>query len=232
MIRVRSVLFGLVLAVSAGAHAQLPSGLTMPPLKYNAALLMLPPVQKELNLTPDAATKLQTAVASDIMGMASMLTGSKGGQPQSTSDPIKNRAKILASLESMQKKALPYLSATQRVRLHQVSLQAYGPTALADPGIAAEIGLSAKQQGILKSKFAQIAATVPSPFSGAKPGDPTNVQSIMAGSQKYFMAIRTRSEQILPSVLTPHQLGAWKTTLGRPFDFGLLGALGPMLGSL
>ena len=217
MVRGRSLIFGLILSAAAAATAQLP-GFEMPSLKYNPALMMIPAVQKELHVSPQAAQKATQAMATEAQKVFPALMGAMGGKT-----PNGDQSKqLLVALTRMQDIATKDLTPAQKARLHQITLQSYGPKALLDPQVAAEVGLTPKQESEIKVAIGRIKQSQQKPNMSGGPGASG---FDMKGLQDSAKKSRQQSDAALDAILTPKQKLKWKAAQGAHVDLGPLGQM-------
>ena len=216
MIRARGLLIGLVFALVAAASAQMP---TMPSMWYNPALMMDPAVQKELHVTPEVGQKALQAMMQEIMKAGPAAMGAMNGK---TPTPAQQKD-LLAAIERMQTAATKDLNASQKARLHEITLQSYGAKAILDPKVSAQVGLSPAQvtklQSALYKVTAQQAEAVKSSMGGGKGG--FNMQAMQSAAAKG----KAQSSAILEAVLTPAQRNKWKALQGKPVQLGPLASM-------
>jgi len=210
---IRSFLIGCLLATGA-AYAQL-GNFKMPTLQYNPGLLFDPNVKKDMNISDAQSQKLQTALITAMKPMMGK-PGAAGGTDQ-----------MIGMVDTMQKTILPLLSPSQRTRLHQITLQSYGPKALADPKVGAEVGLSAQQQATIKHKLETIAKDAAKGMQGKKMGStPQSMMGNMGAVQELQKKINDESIKQIYPILTAKQRATWTKLQGRPIT------LSPMFKSL
>ena len=215
MNRARGLVVGLILAVGIGAHAQAPG---MPSLWYNPALMMDPAVQKDLHVSQDVAQKAVQAMMQTAMKVGPAAMSAAGG---TTPTPAQQK-ELIAALDRMQKDTTKDLTPAQKARLHEITLQSYGPKALLDPKIGAQVGLTAVQTDKLRTELFKVAhaqAQAMRAQNGGKTG--FNLQAIQETAKKG----RTQSEAVLARVLTPVQRAKWKNLQGRPITLGPLASM-------
>ncbi len=191
-----------VVTIGLRYYAQ-PSGL--PNLDYLPVLLFNPAVQRDLKLSPQVVQQEQSIIIS--MGMQMLPMIQKGGAP--TPDA---RQKMIRAYEDLENKAVAPLSPAQRVRLHQLTLQFYGPTALEFPAIAKKVGLTPAQ----KAKLDLIVSTSGRGMLGHMPNAKNgNMNSQFGAMSKSMDQARAATERQVDKILTPAQKARWAALQGR-----------------
>jgi hypothetical protein len=118
------------------------------------------------------------------------------------------------------------LSPKQRTRLHQLTLQYYGPAALAFPNVAHAVGLTPVQQQKLGSILAENGGGFGKNMSHLNGQD---VMARVGAMRREQNASRAASERKVNLMLTPAQKAKWNVLLGRRLagitDFGGLGGM-------
>jgi hypothetical protein len=196
----------------------------MPSLWYNPALAMDPAVQKELNLSPTAVSKIQVVISGQALQMGpalQSLMGSRTGASPSQAEASRVMPIITAGFEKMQKACVDNMSAAQLIRLHQITLQSFGPKSLLDPKVGNQVGLSAAQETRLRSELAKQAAVLQAEarkvFTGSKQGQ--------GAAQAMTQASRKKTDALVATILTSKQLAKWKAMQGKPFHLTGFSAL-------
>jgi hypothetical protein len=225
MIRARGILAAVLVALSVLASAQLPPGFKMPSLWYNPALLMDPGVQKELNVSSAVQSKIQQVMMQQAMKMLpvimSMKGGNKSGKTPTEADVKKSMPLILDAYNKMQKACVDNLNAAQLARLHQITLQSFGPKSLLDPKVGAQVGLSPAQQHKLQLELGRLALSQQGATMGLLQGGQPNLsaaQSLAANSRK-------KTQALLDTVLTASQRAKWKALQGKPIQLSGMASL-------
>jgi Spy/CpxP family protein refolding chaperone len=153
-------------------------------------MLMMPELQKDLKIT--AAQK--ASIDKIIREMRA--------QPRNGN----NRE----SFQKYQTRMMNVLSATQKARLKQIELQMRGGSALLDPTVQKQLGITAAQKTKLTSiqtaSSKEMRATFEAARKAKKPLDPTAMQSLRKAQDAKYMA-----------VLSQAQKTKWKAMTGKPF---------------
>lgn len=224
MIRVRGILAALALSLGVSAQAQLPPGFQLPSLWYNPALVMDPGVQKELKLSPGALNKIQGVIMNEGMKVfpaLGSLMGGQGGKAPTQAEAARVMPGITAGFAKMQKACVDNMTGPQLERLHQITLQSFGPKSLLDPKIGSQVGMSAAQENKLKSEMTKIGEAQRAEAQKVFMGRMQNPQAAAA----MMAATRKRTEALLNSVLTPKQLAKWKALQGKPYHLTGMAAM-------
>lgn len=214
MIRSRALFVGLVCAFGIGASAQMPS---MPSLWYNPALLMIPAVQKDLNVSPEVAQKATQAMIKEAMKSGPAVSGLMAGKTP-TSEQMKEAT---AALKRMQDAATKDLSPAQKARLHEITLQSYGAKALLDPKVAEQVGLTATQASNLKSAVGRVEQSEKTAYKASSSGKGFDMSAMQSAAE----VRRKQTDAALNSILNPKQKQKWLSLQGKQIDLGPLGAM-------
>ena len=216
MIRRLLVASTLPFLVIASAFAQIPSLANLPSVEYNPLLFINPQVQKELRLSPTAASKLQTTFMQEAYKILPTLSGEANGKPLSQAERTK---RTLAAIAGMEKRLVAMLTPAQRLRMRQLTLQSIGATAVLQPKVAASLGLSKGQKARLATSISDaneaVAARMSAGMSAEGMPELTRLQK----------EAKIKANRSLLAILTPAQRSKWKAMLGKPFAMsGFLGA--------
>lgn len=196
-------------------------------------------VQTELKVTEAQRQKLNrhaTWHQGEIKKVEDAYRKANDGKAQPAPPPMD---RIGALEQQLRTRILRDLTATQRKRLREISLQVAGLPAVMDEGIAKRIGLSASQLKTIRDRFAannrqaeKIQADAIAPirkkYENRKPKDQTEAQKLQAEIQKEMEAAGKKVQPRLASLqqnwldlvnrtMTPAQKKAWEGLLGRPF---------------
>ena len=138
---VQWVVAGMVLQLMVGQVFAQAGGRSRFGIHTGVGLVQQKPVQDELKLSADQIEKLKQ-------------TGAKiqeaYGRRGDGGDREEARKKIEEARQAAEKETNEILSADQTKRLKEITLQQTGPTALADGGVAKEVGLSDDQRAKVK----------------------------------------------------------------------------------
>lgn len=188
-----------------------------------APLLMLQsePIQKELALTPEQVTKLKTLSEEALQEMRSVAGPNNFQELQNLPEEERRtkmrelRTKMAEAStkvnEKYQPKVAEVLQPAQAERLQQISWQAAGKAAIADPKLAKTLGLSEEQQKQAAAAMKEHADKQQELFAAGGGGD----------FQERFAKMRelndARDKQ-LDSILNDEQKKKFDELKGKPFD--------------
>jgi hypothetical protein len=162
-------------------------------------MLMMPELQKELKITA-----AQKASLDKIMK-----------EMQATPRDKMNRE----TMQKFQTRITGVLSQWQKGRLKEIELQARGGSALLDPEVQKQLGITAAQKTKLTSIREASQKEMRTKFEAArkaeKPMDPTAMQNLRQAQDAKYMA-----------VLSATQKAKWKTMTGKPFAMPAIRARG------
>lgn len=217
-------------------------------------LIMMPPVQEELELTDEQKQKLrdwmeQMRTRGEEMGQA--MRQEFGDDFRQADVPLARRVmtitRVMGQLGGMLQENEAginrILEADQRKRLTQVALQMEGISALGKPEVSRALNLSPTQslriQELLnQSRSSQLMSWLQQMPAMAQRGrsarndDPAARQQRRQEATKQFEALRSRSDSIqeqttiqVLKVLTIRQRKRFDEILGEPFDPGRINAM-------
>jgi RNA polymerase sigma factor (sigma-70 family) len=189
------------------------------------------PVQHELKLTTAQLKRLRELQAKQEDGMRRMMTGINFETLFKSPDSLTKQYHELATIA--EKAVDEILTAPQRQRLREISLQQRGGHALADPDVAETLKLSEEQSQQLQAIQIEAGKELQTlamremqgivEFKG-NPFDFRQAFDKMGKGQKMFDKLVKKSEELSKStstklldVLTVEQTDAWKKLLGQPF---------------
>ena len=222
--------------LAGGAFAQF-AGTTDANADYVPTLLFNPDVQKDMHMSAALVKQEQSIFMQQAMAMLPLVMGKQGkGGGAAGASPLGqgvDSKKVLDAVHAMMAKVVEPLSAQQRARFHELTLQYIGPTALLEPKVVKQLVLTAAQQQklatLITNSSERIRASIPGPGkSGFNAG--TLTQMGQAQTQA-----RAAQEHKLPSILTPAQLAKWRALQGKPLPSvtdnskmmsGLMGGMG------
>ena len=216
----KRVLLLPVILVAAWTVAQ--NQLAAPPL-FAPSLLMIPAVQKELKLTAAQVQQFQ-----GLMGVSGGL-GAPPAKGSSEKDFRKRLDDARKSHEQASAKAMAGLSASQKARLKQITLQMYGVSVVGHPTISQELGITADQMKAISAiqaanarEMSKLFTTAGAPSATSKPEhirrDHAKMMKQMGQRTEKMTAMRTAMEARITKVLTPQQKQKWNQMLGRKFN--------------
>lgn len=218
MIRARSLLVCALLGLAVCANAQFP-GLQMPSLWYNPVVVMDPGAQKDLHLTQAQVNKIQGVIMQEGMKLMSLAGGAAGAQTKNPGDLMKALPQIMDAYKKMQKACTDNLNPTQLARLHQLTLQLLGPTALTDSKVRSALGLTDAQTKRFQEATARIGASSLKALGSGAGGGMANAPAL-AGRN------RQAAQAALDAILTPKQKAKWKAMQGKPLHMMMSGLMG------
>lgn len=199
-------------------------GMPTPNTDYFPILFLNPNVVKDLHLSPSVASQEQNLVIQMGMQMLPLAQSMK-------KDPGRNSEAMKAAIkayEDLERKSVAPLNPAQRARYHQLTLQYYGPAALAMPDTASRVGLTPPQREKIKELVAMSGRKMFGQLpqgSNQKPMDRVNAM------RKAGNAARVTLDRQVDALLTPAQRGKWRALQG-PMLPGItdMGGLGSMFG--
>jgi hypothetical protein len=189
-------------------------------------ILQAKPVQRELGVTEDQRARMNKAADADQQRKDAY------AQELKKSKRKPDRARVLAMFRELRAEVFQQLAPSQMKRLRQISLQHFGPVALADPIVGKRVGLSTKQiekiQAYVQKDAKDLSTTerdlrksVVKRYKG-KPVTEENDRKLghdlneTIGPRVQNMEQKDR-DQIF-SVLTQAQRMTWNSLLGKPFE--------------
>ncbi|MDQ2985595.1 MAG: hypothetical protein M3R13_02595 [Armatimonadota bacterium] len=159
-------------------------------MAMGGGMLMMPELQKELKVT--AAQK-----ASIEKILKEMRAQPRNGN---------NRD----AFQKYQTRLMGVLTATQKARLNQIQLQSRGGSALMDPTVQKQLGVTAAQKATLTTLSTKFQKDNRAKFEAArkadKPMDVTAMQNLRKAQDAKYLA-----------VLSEAQKTKWKAMIGKPF---------------
>ncbi|HEV3263312.1 MAG TPA: sigma-70 family RNA polymerase sigma factor [Gemmataceae bacterium] len=184
------------------------------------ALLTQKAVQRELKLSRGQLKKLNDAQASQQKNMRRLLSQAPASM---LSDPDAFRQKWEALHQDAENVVDDLLTAAQRQRVGEISLQQRGGHALSDPKVAEALELTDQQQAKIQAivtdsakEMQQLAARAMGGFMEAGP-NPLRVQKISQKMLQKLQALHQETGQQLLDLLTTEQKSKWKNLTGKPF---------------
>jgi len=182
-------------------------------------LLGMPEVQKELELMDDQIAKLK-AVDDDYRQKRQK---EMAGLRELPRDQVRAKftemqEKQKAWREEALKKVQEILLPPQYDRLHEISLQVRGVSALADPKVQEEIGLSEEQKNKLKEIRDKVETQVRAMFEGMRGQPPEQIRARMTESREKMRTLRKDIEDQTLQVLTAAQRDKFEQLKGKKID--------------
>lgn len=212
-------------AYEARSHwtGQFPDGQSTPNTDYMPILFLNPKVVSDMHLSPAVASKEQSLIIQ--MGMQ-MLPAVQGMRKQGGGSNSAAMNTAIKAFEELERKSLEPLTPVQRTRYRQLSLQFYGPAALAMPKVASQVGLNpaqrAKVDTLISAGGRQMLGQVPY-------GSAQNMMSQMPKIRKSANQARASLERQVDAILTPSQRAKWRAMQGPALpgisDMGGLGSI-------
>jgi len=170
-----------------------------------AGILMAPNVQKDLKLSDDQVAKVQDTVREVAEKHRDDFGALRDASPE---ERVAKMATLNKTVGDEIKKALSF-SDEQSKRYDQISLQARGLQAFADPAVAGKLKLTDEQ----KSKIREMAE------SGRRGGGASNKDASKEERAEAFRKMAETQRENLAKVqatLTDDQKKAWKELTGEP----------------
>ena len=200
--------FGLVAILAGPALAQGRGGMGMGMMGGPANLLGNPSVQKELKLDEGQIEKAKDLAADyrdKTMGLRDQLQGLQG------QEMMTKRQELMKPInESAMKTAHAFLKPEQVKRLHEISLQQQGATALTDAAVAKKLGVTEEQTTKVKSLLADMQSEAGEIMQSA--GDDR------AAAMQKVTALRKETNTKVMALMTEDQKKTWKEMTGEPFE--------------
>jgi hypothetical protein len=197
-----TVALSALVAGSAGAQGRGPALFRF---GSEGMLLAVPAVQTELKLTDE-----QKRQAADLLQKQRADLGEFVQRLQSAT--AEDRSKMLAEWQADQaKKVAAVLNPDQQKRLHQLSLQQQGFTAMVAPAVQTDLKLTAEQKARVDELLRAQQMALQNLFQGGG--------GITAETRQKLQALQKETNDKLRAVLTDEQKTRWKEMLGTPFNF-------------
>lgn len=179
-------------------------------------LLMMPEVQKELNITEQQMQQIQQLMIQQREQMQPLMQQMRDATPE-------QRQKLMEQAMQKWDEALgKVLQPAQRARLRELQLQAQGASALARPDVAKELNLSEEQRKKIGDILAQYGQKQMQLWQQGR-GPNVDRQAMMQQMQQ----LRQQMDKELLAVLTAQQQEQWKKMLGKPFEFPRMPGMRP-----
>lgn len=168
-------------------------------------LLTRPEVKTELKITDAQSKKLEAALRPP--------TGQQGGGQRGPGGF--DQAEMQKRNAERDAKIKGVLNATQYKRYHELRLQQSGPSALADPTVAAKVGVTKAQQDKIRAIQTKSMEAMRAQFQGGGAGERPDMDKMRAAFEK----ARKDTETKILATLTAAQKTKWTALLGKPFKF-------------
>ncbi len=184
--------------------------------EYMPALIGIPEVAKELKVTPAQQAKIKLLRAEAQKELAEMLERSQNKTRPSL-------AQVQQKMEQGQIKALVALNSSQKVRLHQLTMQYLGAYALQSSNLVRALKITGKQLRELTSATAEALKNVQ---KTARQGGSGYRNLPNSDASKQYLKTRIDSIKSLNAkasqILTSSQSRRWKAMMGKPFPLDIL----------
>jgi Spy/CpxP family protein refolding chaperone len=182
-------------------------------------LLGMAEVQKELELMDDQIASLK-AVDEDYRQKRQKEFASLRDLPR---DQIRAKfgelqEKQRAWNEEALKKVQEILLPPQYDRLHEISIQVRGVSALSDPKVQEEIGLSEEQKNKLKEIRGKVETQMRAMFEGMRGQSPEQMRARMSEGREKMQSMRKEIEEQTMQVLTAAQRDKFEQMKGKKLD--------------
>ena len=171
-------------------------------------LLSRPEVKTELKITDAQGKKLEAALKPPAgqTGGGQRGPGGPGGGDQAAMQ--KRNAERDAKIKGV-------LSATQYKRYHELRLQQSRLSGLADPTVAAKIGVTKAQQDKIRGIQTKAMEAMRAQFQGGAAGTRPDMDKMRSSFEK----ARKDTDAKILATLTAAQKTKWTALLGKPFKF-------------
>jgi len=173
-----------------------------------AGFLMAPNVQQDLKLTDAQVKRVQETLREIREKHQGDYTALRDASPDVRSAKM---ATLNESVNDEVKKALSF-SAEQSKRFDQISLQAHGVQAFANPAVCEKLNLTNDQ----KSKIHEIVEATRSSFAGAFNKDASEQERTNARNKR--AATQKENNSKVQALLTDSQKKAWQELIGEPIE--------------
>jgi hypothetical protein len=173
-----------------------------------AGFLMAPNVQKDLKLTDAQVSKVQETLRENRERHQGDYSALRDASPDVRWAKM---ATLNETVSDEVKKALSF-SAEQSMRFDQISLQAHGLQAFANPTVGERLHLNDEQ----KSKIREIVEATRSSFAGAVNKDASAQERTDARNKR--AATQKENMTKVQTLLTDDQKKAWKELTGEPIE--------------
>jgi hypothetical protein len=180
-------------------------------------LLRIPEVQAELKMTQPQIAKLDDAQQTVRQAMQEAF---QGGRQSMSPEELE---KAMAKVQEIQLKAVSdILDQNQLKRFKQLELQRAGASALLQPAVAKELGLTDEQKAKLRELRQQQMNEMRSMFQNAG-GMRNMTQEERQQRMKQMQDLRKKNDEAMLNVLTAEQKAKWTSMVGKPFKFPEMG---------
>lgn len=221
----------LLTLVCASAHAEE----TFDRYVADVRLLMTNEVKAELKVTQAQRDKMNAAAKNYNALAARIEEKARKGQKASDSE----QKQLDSEIEKMRNGVLNALSASQILRLREITLQVNGLQSLADDRVAKRVGLSSSQvskiRNLLQSALQKsvdirrkAVERIEAQYKDKKPKTDAEKQKLakeieaklraeMKRVQPQIDKVETDARNAIVKVMTPGQQQVWDSLLGKPF---------------
>jgi type II secretory pathway component PulK len=174
-------------------------------------------VQKELALNEEKAAKVKDLLADYTEELQQQIQGAgiggRGAGDLSAEERQKRMAQMTEITKNVNDKFMPKLNElldkTQQTRLHEIWLQAAGPSALQDADVAKALAITKDQQDNIKKLTTDFGHKMREAFTAG--GDRSEIQAKVA-------ELREEQTAKTAEVLTKDQQAKFTEMKGKPFD--------------
>lgn len=226
MKRVLILLASLILVCAAIGQVRTSGRMTQSPiLNSGTGYLMMPAVQKELGLSAAVSKKISDKMVAVSRSFSVSTPNSQ--KPKSQEVQMAEFRKRMESVQKAQAECLALLSAPQKARLRQITIQQMGAQAMYNPEIKKELGLNDSQTkrigDLMQQSFRNIFAGAP-----GKPGERPSREQAMKQMEEFAkkqQAAKAKVDAEAVKVLTSAQQSKWKAMKGKPFKLDMMGMM-------
>lgn len=177
-------------------------------------------VRTELKLSASAIRSVQEALADQRPGPP---PGNGKAPSQNSVKPPSGDRPEAGGRDRASKRLEGLLTAKQRVRLHELDLQRRGPLAMADPGLAHQLGITEAHRG----EISRISGEVDQRMTDVARRTEVSRQSAESSGAvakpspggAVAQQVRKSCERAAMLVLSNEERAAWKKAQGAPFVF-------------
>jgi Spy/CpxP family protein refolding chaperone len=176
-------------------------------------------VQKELELMDDQLAKLKAVEDDYRQKRQNEFRGLRDlPRDQVRAKFAELQEKQKAWREEALKKVQEILLPPQYDRLHEISIQVRGVSALNDPKVQEEVGLSEEQKAKLKEIRDKVETQVRTMFEGMRGQPPEQIRARMTESREKMRTLRKDIEEQTLQVLTAAQHDKFEQLKGKKID--------------
>lgn len=220
------VLASLILVCAAFGQVRSSFSVPQAPIvNSGTGFLMMPAVQKELGLSAAVSKKISDKMTGLLRPSGSAMSGKL--TPEQREREMAEFKKRFEAIQKSQAECLALLTAPQKARLRQITIQQMGAQAMYNPEIKKELGLSDSQTKRISDLMQQSFRNV---FAGRqrKPGERPSREQAMKQMEEFAkkqQAAKAKVDADAVKVLTPAQQSKWKAMKGKPFKLDVMGMM-------